>query len=473
MNSPTRAQLLSYSLPNIAVALLFTPATAFLPNVYAKETAISLGAIGAVLVGLRIFDAVLDQVVGFLSDRTRTRWGARLPWIIAGAPLFMVSSWFLYTPPASAGVVYFGGWSFVFYVAYTMLNIPYMAWGAELAPDYQGRATVFTWYGVSSQVGGFLFFSAPLILVWLGLSKSSEFGGEQLHVVMLLGILLLPFVLWLLYRNVPRRDEPAEKRPTIAGALEALRRNRPLQLYILAFSISITGTGAFAACAVILLDSHLHLGAQMPILFIVMSVIGIVMAYPVRKIVLRFGKHRPWAVTWTLSALTLPLLALVDPAGAHVFEWTLAVLVLYAVVDALTNLVPFAVLADVVDYERLRSGEDRAGNFYAFANLMIKAMAALGGGVGYLILEWCHYDVKTPSANGTDAIAGLMFAALFLPSVLKISGALIVWHFPIDARRAEIVRRGLERRARRSPEALDQGRLPPKVTSNPAAQRLT
>ena len=65
------------------------------------------------------FDAVFDQVIGYLSDRTGSRWGARLPWMIAGTPLLMVSGYFLYTPPPTADIWYFGLWSLAFYSACT------------------------------------------------------------------------------------------------------------------------------------------------------------------------------------------------------------------------------------------------------------------------------------------------------------------------------------------------------------------
>ena len=151
----TRA-MLAYVLPTIAAGSVLGPVTAILPSLYAKYTRVTLAALGTLFVVLRIVDAVSDPLVGYWSDRTRSLRYGRKPWIIAGASIIIASVWFLFRIPASAGITYLAGWSILFYIGYTMHEVPHMAWGSELTPDYEQRAKLFSLRSMADTTGGFI-----------------------------------------------------------------------------------------------------------------------------------------------------------------------------------------------------------------------------------------------------------------------------------------------------------------------------
>jgi len=429
--------------------MLLVPVGAILPNVYAKNTAVSLAAIGMVMVVTRVFDAISDQLVGYYSDLTHSRLGARLPWMIVGVPFLMISAYYLFSPPGDAGVAYFATWSLLFYLAYTIIFIPYLAWGSELSGDYNERSRIFAWHGVASQVGGFFLFGAPVLLFALGMADTTEFGAQQMRIVGLVAVLVLPLLMVFTVLRGPKARVTTRKTPDFRGLLETIRCNRPLQLFVLIYLISVIGHGAFGASIIIFLDSYFGLGTKLPYIFICLAVVQILSVYPWTRVIYRYGKHKPWALSWVASALILPLLMWVDPQGAQALWWVLAILLAQAFVEGLSNIAPGAVLADIVDYEILRSGADRAGNFYAFQNFVIKSAAALGAGLAFLMLDAFGYDVKDPSTNDQWAHAGIFFTALLFPAAMKLSSAALVWYFPIDARRQGIIRRRIESLANR------------------------
>ena len=83
----------------------------------------------------RLSDAFTDPLIGILSDRTRTRFGRRKPWIVGGIPLLLLTLYMLFQPPPAPTIWYFGTWIVLLYLAYTIVALPYYAWGAELSPD--------------------------------------------------------------------------------------------------------------------------------------------------------------------------------------------------------------------------------------------------------------------------------------------------------------------------------------------------
>ena len=79
----------------------------------------------------RISDVVTDPLIGYFSDRTHTRFGRRKPWLAGGALLMMVSAFMLFNPQFEVTNIYLLGWAVMLWLGWTMINIPYYAWGAE------------------------------------------------------------------------------------------------------------------------------------------------------------------------------------------------------------------------------------------------------------------------------------------------------------------------------------------------------
>jgi len=91
----------SYGAPSTPLAMVALPMAVYLPAVYADAEGFGLGLafVGLVLVLARLFDGVTDPLVGFLSDRTRSRWGRRKPYILLGTPIYILGIFILFIPP--------------------------------------------------------------------------------------------------------------------------------------------------------------------------------------------------------------------------------------------------------------------------------------------------------------------------------------------------------------------------------------
>ena len=86
----SRKTLAYFGLADMPIQMAAVPVAAFVPNYYAQDLGVSLAAVGLVLLLSRSFDAITDPLIGWLSDRTKTRWGRRRVWMLAAVPILML-----------------------------------------------------------------------------------------------------------------------------------------------------------------------------------------------------------------------------------------------------------------------------------------------------------------------------------------------------------------------------------------------
>ena len=110
----TKYHYVSYGAPAAPLALAGLPLAVYLPVIYADSAGfgLSLAVVGLLLALSRISDVVTDPLIGYLSDKWKTRWGRRKPWVLVGTPIFALGMWFLFAPPFEFRDVTFFGQTF-------------------------------------------------------------------------------------------------------------------------------------------------------------------------------------------------------------------------------------------------------------------------------------------------------------------------------------------------------------------------
>jgi Na+/melibiose symporter-like transporter len=136
-----------YGAPNLAAGAMAIPLLINMPKFYADVVAVPLAYLAIAIAATRCLDAIIDPSIGLISDRTRSRWGRRRPYIFAGAPLGGLAFWALMSPPAYlsgfGGAVWFTAMSMLCSLFLTITLLPHYALGAELSLDYHERNSLF------------------------------------------------------------------------------------------------------------------------------------------------------------------------------------------------------------------------------------------------------------------------------------------------------------------------------------------
>lgn len=416
------------------------PVGAILPAFYAKYTAVSLVAIGSALFLIRLIDAITDQLVGYLSDITRSRFGRRKPWLAAGILVCMVSTYFLYTPPSDAGFAYFFLAIFFLYLGWTLVAVPHQAWGSELSRDYRQRTRISSFHAFLGPIGFAIVMAIPLLPVF----KSSEMTPESVSLMGLIVMASLPLFIVPCLLFAPRTEVLEPGNPSLSELLNSIRLNKPFWVFVVMLLCLGSAVGMLGTCIVLYMDSYLQLGDR---IFHVMiaNMVAMVVTVPVWvKVVYRLGKHRALALSSFLNIIVFPLILLIPP-GSGSFLPTLSWMILVGVSGGATAVVPMAILGDIIDYDTLKSRANRAGNYFALMGFVQKAAAAIGGGAAFFVLSLFAFDAKASSQSAT-AILGLQFTMVGLPVCITAIAIVLALNFPLDARRHDIIRRRLDQR---------------------------
>lgn len=430
-------RLIAYAALELPVMGAMSLMTLFLGFRYA-ELGVSLGSVAVIVMVARLLDVLIDPAVGFLSDRTRSRFGRRKVWIFAGTPVYLVAVWRLFIPPEQVDAVYFATWMVVFWLGFSMINIPYYAWGAELSPDYRERTRVTTWRTVAGSGGFWLGVTVPTLVF-----GTDPKAGDALRIVAMYTALLLPVAVIAVGFLVPDRGTGSAAVPILRG-LGVMLRNGPFLRLLAAFTIVGLGPvlqGVMYPFFVKHIVGSGGSGISNLIAYIPFVMGGVVIW---GLLATRIEKHQAWMCGMTFMVFATSLYMLVGEGDTTLM---LGVLMTSGIGSGALTALPASMKADVIDLDAIESGEDRAGLFFAAWSLAVKLIAALGQFLAFGSLALVGF--QTDGVNPPEKLLGLRIFYSAGPGLLYLIGLLLVWNYPITSIRHAQLRAQLAERGAR------------------------
>jgi len=435
------ARLTIFASPEYAIKVASYPLLTVLPAIYAQNTTLTLAAVGTIIFAMRLVDAVTDPMVGHLSDKINTRWGRRKPWMVVGALLSVPAVYFLYIPPPTAGALYLCLWMGLFYVSWTMMEIPFKSWGAEITRDYRERSKVVTIRSMVGTAGGITFLAIPLLPFF----ETTEITAEVLEVAAYIVMILLPILIMVTVFLVPQGAPTLIAKDSLFGFLKDAARSGPFRIYLFATIIGFVGLGMNATLLYVFISFYLGIPEYFPHLVIIETA-GSLLFMPVWLWVSnRIGKHKSWALSFVMPITYMPFMLLIEP-GANAF-WSYAPLgFLNGAAQAALFFLPTSILGDVSDYSTWKTKSDRAGKFFSSYLLSFKFAFALAALLSFNILDLVGFELA--GENSSTAVLGLKAAFVGAPVLCYLLGVLVILRYPITQRRHAAIRQRIERRTR-------------------------
>jgi Na+/melibiose symporter-like transporter len=321
----------------------------------------------------------------------------------------------------------------------TLGEIPHTAWINEISAEYDERSRLAA-YRAAAGFGGMLLFQLCVFMPWF---PTTVITPAVTAFASWLVIGLMPVTVGWALRSVPDVGGPVADRSSLLSVLRGVKGNRPFWIFIASTACSGMASGMVGALFFFYLQDYLGIGDKFAHIQIVALVTGLAGIVCWLKVMLRIGKHRALAICCASTLLTLLGMAFVRP-GPDAFPIIFALFAVSAFSSAGFETAGWSMMADVVDYGTLRTGERQAGNYYAVMSFISKVSLAAGGGSALIIAGLFGFSAE--HANGPVAMRGFFLAFLAIPILLNGVAALCAYRFPLDPRRQAIVRRRIQSR---------------------------
>lgn len=407
---------------------------------YLTDTlAVAAWVAGLIVTLARVWDVLIDPVIGAHSDAALVRRGTRARAMVGGAlalPVLFLATFAVPpgTEPALAAL-----WVGVAYLAastaFSLFQVPYIALPAELTDDYDERSRLLGWRVAVLSVAILAFGGLGPLLRDVG----SEYTGYL--VMATVAGLAIGAGLLISTRVVPRVRPGKAVVPGAGGALAAyrsgvrvLRRSAAFRVLLLAFALQAVATGAMLAganyVAVWVMDSELALS----LLFAALIAPAIALAPLWGRLARRIGKKRSF--TLATVGFTLGTLTLVASAAAP-GAWMYLPVALAGGAYAGMQAMPMAMLPDVIGDDAARHGEDLAGVFGGVWTAVETTGMALGAALLTVVLTLTGY-VESAGGEGVTqpplAVVGIALTFSLLPALLTAASLVPLRRYRIDAR---------------------------------------
>jgi len=440
---------ITYGVGNLGQALFFNTVQAFLIFFYTDVVHLDPKLVGlAFAISYGIWNAINDPLIGVLSDRTRSRWGRRIPYIALGTPLTFLLFTLIWSPPLGGrplsnpshpGIfLYFAIIIALFDLAYTAVSVAYTALFPEIFQELEERTEVSIYRQVAAMVGTALGMALMPVIVgslserlgplrgWSGAGAILGLVGGGAFGLSLLG-------------SRERRESSAEEPLPFIIAFKETLINRSFFTFVIA-NLMICYIWSWLSAMVPFFTKYV-IGAeeeQMSLLFIGMFVTAIAF-YPLwRWVALHLGSKSTLALAFTLLVLCLlPVLLVGNLMQAFV-------MMLFAgAANSGVTLVRDIVLSDVIDEDELHTGRRREGSYFGVNAFIERLVMVLVGGSSSLVLSLSGYNARLAVQPPSVAV-GIRLGMGLLPVAALAVFLTALRHYPLGRERVVALRKELE-----------------------------
>ncbi|MGB2964380.1 MAG: glycoside-pentoside-hexuronide (GPH):cation symporter [Anaerolineales bacterium] len=442
----TRRQKIMYGAGDIGFSLTSTILGVYFLFFMIEVVGLRPG-IAAIPIGIgKVWDFVNDPIFGYISDRTRTRWGRRRPYLLFGAlPLALTFTMLWYRPDFEstvALVVYYSVAYIIFEASATLLYMPYFALTPELTSDYDERTSLTSYRMFFSILGSLMAFTLPLIIV-------GSFTPENAPKVLLMGAifgLMSALPMFLTFFGTEEREDLIDlEKPTLWESIKSVWKNIPFRY----------GLGIFLATwiSVDILQSSLlfyvkYVVQREPQNDIIMATIFVIamFALPIWNWVSERWSKR-YAYMYGIAFWAVVQLALISLTPNTPLGFLLVLCSMAGIGVSAAHVLPWAILPDAIEWYEYQTGERHEGMFYSVTTLARKITSAVSVTFIGPILELTGYQPNVAQQNA-EALRGIKLVIGPLPALLLGLGIFIAYKYPLDREEfLEIVEKLKRRRA--------------------------
>lgn len=412
----------------------------------------------------RLFDAISDPIMGFISDNTKSKWGRRRQYVLVGGIIMgfaYIFMWQLFKEnTVQYNFWYFFLWSVVFYLGLTFFSVPYVAMGYEMSDDFHERTNIMA---VAQWIGQWAWVIAPLFWIimydpeWF---PSADVAARELAVWVALPCAFCAIVPALFIKSESTLDKDYEplNLSNIGGSLTKIRESFREAFRIKEFRQICFSTffiyNAFMAVSSLtffvivykLFNGDAGASGIWVSLFGALGALGttFIVIPIVARLSRKFGKKKAFMICQSISIIGYVMLYFLFVPGKP-WLYIIALPFFSFGIGSLFTIM-MSMTADVIDIDELNSGKRREGIFGAIYWWMVKVGFAIAGALSGVIIWLVGFNPDIAASEQVASVEGLHAFFCFFPTIGTFAAMYIMRNYNITEDRANEIRQQLEAR---------------------------
>ncbi|MEE4282139.1 MAG: MFS transporter [Pseudomonadales bacterium] len=443
--------IIAYGAPAMGAGYMYLLLSLYMMKFATDILLIAPAVMGIIYSASRIWDAVSDPLVGYLSDRTTTRLGRRRTWILASCLPISAGFYMVFAPPVSldeSGLIVWTAIAVIgFYSAMTLFFVPHLSLGAELSDDYHERSRMFGTRHAAYIIGSIL----SLVSLYFLINEEFDPNGDVRALASDLGLLAVVIMFGLVIFAVARlRERPEFQGRVKSSPVKAFKdvwQNPHARLLLIVTFIEHVGSSAIAALT--LYVTHYVVGAPTwaPIIifaYMLPSFASVPLWIPLSR---RFGKIRVWIFGMVLTGVSFGamfLLPFFDDVNTRL-TWIISMAVFAGLANGCGGTIGPSVQGDVIDYDEHLTGERKEGAYFAAWNFVQKSALGVMLLLTGFVLDFSGF-VPNVEQTMTVKMSMVTLYGLF-PLICYAIGAVMFTRFKLDEAAHGKIRADLDARA--------------------------
>lgn len=399
----------------------------------------------AIFVG-RSWDYVNDPLVGHLSDRTRSRWGRRRPFLLFGALPFALAFVMLWwRPPFRQDLalgIYYAAAYLLFDTAATFAYMPYFALTPELAGDYDERTSLTSYRMFFSIAASLAAFTVPLMIIG---SFRPENASRVFTVGLLFGFASALPLLATFFATRERREFMSQAQPRLRDSLRAVLRNPPFLFGLLIYLFTWITMDIMQAILLYFLKYCVRREAQSDMIMGTIFVVAIAALPLWNWVARRLDKRLAYIAGVAFWAAAQMVIVTLGPSTP--LPLILALCALAGIGVGAAHVLPWAILPDAVEWDEWKTGERHEGMFYSLMTLVHKIASSVAIPLALLLLDAAGYQPNV-EVQGLWTERTIRLLTGPIPAVLLGAGIVCAVLYPLTRKRYREILADLERRRR-------------------------
>ncbi len=406
----------------------------------------------------RSWDYINDPIIGHLSDRTRTRWGRRRPFLLFGAIPFGLSFILLWLSPdfSETGLVIYYSLGYIVYEALaTTVYMPYFSLTPELTDDYDERTQLTSFRMFFNILGSLTAYIFPMLVIG---SMVPENTKRVLLMGVIAGAMAATPLLLVFLGTREKKEYMIDKRPKLIPSLKAALKNRPF--------VFAAGIYLLTWMTIVVLETNLLIYIKYIIqregqstLIMASIFVTAILALPIWNWAAKhWNKRLAYIIGVAFWAVVMMVLILVTPETPF---WVIIFLCIMAGIGvSAAQVLPWSIIPDAIEWDEWKTFERHEGMFYSLITLLGKVANSIAVPLSLMVLELTGYQ-SGGGVQPDSALLGIRLVIGPLPALLLIGGIVFALFYPLSREQHhKIVEELRLRREARKQKRADKKSLP-------------